>query len=135
MLKLFLLLFARIKIVSQVSYIKFTYSEKATKFCEISTVDLFYVVMVKSQWRFRLLRIYELYTLDTKGTFSLLCGNFVIINRLAVVHKYFAWPSSLVHINFYQRNVCSIKSELTLLKGCVIAANEGQLSQPGYFLK
>ena len=28
--------------------IKFIYSEKATKFCEISTVDLFYVVTVKS---------------------------------------------------------------------------------------
>ena len=29
-------------------YIKFIYSEKATKFCEISTVDLSYVVTVKS---------------------------------------------------------------------------------------
>ena len=29
-------------------HIKFTYSEKATKFCEISTVDLSYVVPVKS---------------------------------------------------------------------------------------
>ena len=28
--------------------VKFIYSEKATKFCEISTVDLSYVVMVKS---------------------------------------------------------------------------------------
>jgi hypothetical protein len=28
--------------------IKFIYSEKATKFCEISNVDLSYVVMVKS---------------------------------------------------------------------------------------
>ena len=28
--------------------IKFIYSEKATKFCEISTVDLSYVVPVKS---------------------------------------------------------------------------------------
>ena len=28
--------------------VKFIYSEKATKFCEISTVDLFYVVTVKS---------------------------------------------------------------------------------------
>ena len=28
--------------------LKFIYSEKATKFCEISTVDLSYVVMVKS---------------------------------------------------------------------------------------
>ena len=28
--------------------IKFIYSEKATKICEISTVDLSYVVMVKS---------------------------------------------------------------------------------------
>ena len=28
--------------------IKFIYSEKATKFCEISTVDLSYVVTVKS---------------------------------------------------------------------------------------
>ena len=27
--------------------LKFIYSEKATKFCEISTVDLFYVVPVK----------------------------------------------------------------------------------------
>ena len=29
-------------------YIKVHYSEKATKFCKISTVDLFYVVPVKS---------------------------------------------------------------------------------------
>ena len=29
-------------------FIKFIYSEKATKFCEISTVDLSYVVLVKS---------------------------------------------------------------------------------------
>ena len=28
--------------------LKFIYSEKATKFCEISTVDLSYVVLVKS---------------------------------------------------------------------------------------
>ena len=28
--------------------VKFIYSEKATKFCEISTVDLSYVVPVKS---------------------------------------------------------------------------------------
>ena len=31
-----------------VTTIKFIYSEKATKFCEISTVDLSYVVPVKS---------------------------------------------------------------------------------------
>ena len=30
------------------SVVKFIYSEKATKFCEISTVDLSYVVTVKS---------------------------------------------------------------------------------------
>ena len=30
------------------SYIKFIYSEKATNVCEISTVDLSYVVTVKS---------------------------------------------------------------------------------------
>ena len=29
-------------------FLKFMYSEKATKFCEISTVDLSYVVPVKS---------------------------------------------------------------------------------------
>jgi hypothetical protein len=29
-------------------YVKFIYSEKATNFCEISTVDLSYVVTVKS---------------------------------------------------------------------------------------
>ena len=29
-------------------FLKFIYSEKATKFCEISTVDLSYVVTVKS---------------------------------------------------------------------------------------
>ena len=29
-------------------YLKFIYSEKATKFCEISTIDLSYVVLVKS---------------------------------------------------------------------------------------
>ena len=45
--------------------IKFIYSEKATKFCEISTVDLSYVVPVKYYgWDFAkfcgLLRIYEL---------------------------------------------------------------------------
>ena len=28
--------------------LRFIYSEKATKFCEISTVDLFYVLTVKS---------------------------------------------------------------------------------------
>ena len=31
-----------------ISLVKFIYSEKATKFCEISTADLSYVVMVKS---------------------------------------------------------------------------------------
>ena len=31
-----------------VANVKFIYSEKATKFCEISTVDLSYVVAVKS---------------------------------------------------------------------------------------
>ena len=30
------------------NFVKFIYSEKATKFCEISTVDLSYVVPVKS---------------------------------------------------------------------------------------
>ena len=30
------------------TFLKFIYSEKATKFCKISTVDLSYVVMVKS---------------------------------------------------------------------------------------
>ena len=30
------------------NWLKFMYSEKATKFCEISTVDLSYVVLVKS---------------------------------------------------------------------------------------
>ena len=29
--------------------VKFIYSEKATKFCEISTVDISYVVTVKSK--------------------------------------------------------------------------------------
>jgi hypothetical protein len=29
-------------------YIKFIYSEKSTKFCEISTIDLSYVVPIKS---------------------------------------------------------------------------------------
>ena len=33
-------------------YIKFIYSEKATKFCEISTLDLSYVVSVKSKVAF-----------------------------------------------------------------------------------
>ena len=32
----------------KIFFLKFIYSEKATKFCEISTVDLFYVVPVKS---------------------------------------------------------------------------------------
>ena len=32
----------------QVFLVKFIYSEKSTHFCEISTVDLSYVVMVKS---------------------------------------------------------------------------------------
>ena len=46
-------------------YVKFIYSEKAAKFCEISTVDLFYVVQVKSTGgdfaKFcGLLKIYEL---------------------------------------------------------------------------
>ena len=34
---------------SEVRYVKFIDSEKATKFCEISTVDLYYVVTVKSK--------------------------------------------------------------------------------------
>ena len=33
---------------SNFTILKFIYSEKTTKFCEISTVDLFYVVAVKS---------------------------------------------------------------------------------------
>ena len=35
-------------IVQHCTFVKFIYSEKATNFCEISTVDLFYVVTVKS---------------------------------------------------------------------------------------
>ena len=47
-------------------WIKFIYSEKATIFCEISTVDLSHLVTVKfkleiSQTNCGLLRIYELY--------------------------------------------------------------------------
>ena len=34
-------------IVDGLRVVKFIYSEKATKFCEISTVDLSYVVLVK----------------------------------------------------------------------------------------
>ena len=34
--------------INQTTTLKFIYSEKATKFCEISTVDLSYVVTVKS---------------------------------------------------------------------------------------
>ena len=46
--------------------VKFIYSEKATNFCEISTVDLSYVGMVKSTVKIfakccGLLRIYEFY--------------------------------------------------------------------------
>ena len=46
--------------------VKFIYSEKATKFCQISTVDLSYVVPVKSTVEISqnfcgLLKIYELY--------------------------------------------------------------------------
>ena len=36
------------KVELEVTIVKFIYSEKATNFCEISTVDLSYVVMVKS---------------------------------------------------------------------------------------
>ena len=34
--------------MKKLNIVKFIYSEKATKFCEISTVDLSYVVPVKS---------------------------------------------------------------------------------------
>ena len=33
--------------------VKFIYSEKATKFCEISTVDLTITTLTNLQWRFR----------------------------------------------------------------------------------
>ena len=33
------------------AFVKFIYSEKATKFCEISTLDLSYVAKVESLWR------------------------------------------------------------------------------------
>ena len=52
-------------------WLKFIYSEKATKFCKISTVDLYYVVMMH-YWSgdfaklCGLLRIYELYKTKTK---------------------------------------------------------------------
>ena len=36
------------KVELEVTIVKFIYSEKATNFCEISTVDLSYVVTVKS---------------------------------------------------------------------------------------
>ena len=43
------IIFARLKIIMFfIILVKFIYSEKATKFCEISTVDLSYVVPVKS---------------------------------------------------------------------------------------
>ena len=35
-------------IVDGLRVVKFIYSEKATKFCEISTIDLSYVVTIKS---------------------------------------------------------------------------------------
>ena len=35
--------------LSEVAYLKFIYSEKATKFCEISTLLLSYLVPVKSK--------------------------------------------------------------------------------------
>ena len=38
----------REKVAYRLVYVKFIYSEKATNFCEISTVDLSYVVTVKS---------------------------------------------------------------------------------------
>ena len=38
----------REKVAYRLVYVKFIYSEKATNFCEISTVNLSYVVMVKS---------------------------------------------------------------------------------------
>ena len=49
-----------------VSPLKFIYSEKARKYCEISTVNLSYVLMVKStleisQKILGLLRIYDIY--------------------------------------------------------------------------
>ena len=37
-----------VEILSELTFLKFIYSEKATKFCEISTVDLSYVVTIKS---------------------------------------------------------------------------------------
>ena len=53
--------------------LKFIYSEKATKFCEIFTLLLSYVVPVKSKVKisqnfvaFSLLRIYELYYIHTQ---------------------------------------------------------------------
>ena len=51
-------------------WLNFKDSEKATNFCEISTVDLSYVVTVKCTGRFRkifgLLRIYELWRCDVR---------------------------------------------------------------------
>ena len=38
----------REKVAYRLVFVKFIYSEKATNFCEISTVNLSYVVMVKS---------------------------------------------------------------------------------------
>ena len=43
--------------------VKFMYFEKATKFCEISTVDLSYVVTFKSKVEISHLTIYELWYL------------------------------------------------------------------------
>ena len=62
--------------------IKFIYSEKAAIFCEISTVDLSYVVTVRSTVEISkkcgLLRIYELYYLSISLGYYRYC-----LNRLA----------------------------------------------------
>ena len=43
----------REKVAYRLVFVKFIYSEKATNFCEISTINLSYVVTVKStRWRF-----------------------------------------------------------------------------------
>ena len=36
-----------VEFLSELTFLKFTYSEKATTFCEISTIDLSYVVTIK----------------------------------------------------------------------------------------
>ena len=89
-------------------YLKFMYSEKATKFCEISTVDLSYVVPVKS-------------TVEISQNFGAFSEH---MNFKKTAKKYFG----KTHV-YKNQNICTLRYGFnTMYHGIMVALNLNRMS-------